>query len=86
MRSTIEKQQKLLLTTRETANALSLSLSTIRRYMSNGILPSHRIGGRRMLHVRDVVAFAENGVSLARLQKVREAVKQTSTGETENDI
>ena len=58
---------------------LALSMSTVRRHVDENILPSVQIGKRRLVRVSDLVAFAEQGISLDRLQKVRAALSGESS-------
>jgi excisionase family DNA binding protein len=82
MKST--QQPKLLLTTREVCHALGLSMSTIRRYIAAGVLPHVRVGKRLMVSSQAALSFAQNGVSLQRLEQARRVIQET-TGETAND-
>ena len=66
---------KLLVSIRESAEMLGISTRTLHRYIAFGILPCVRVGRRKMLRVGDLLQFAERGVSVETLQRVREGIQ-----------
>lgn len=51
----------VLCTCQEAAGLLSISLTTLRRLLKSGQLPSVRIGKRRMIRSADLLKFAQTG-------------------------
>ena len=51
----------VLNTCRESAALLSISLSTLRRLIKSGQIPTVRIGKRRMIRSADLLKFAQTG-------------------------
>lgn len=54
---------KLLLSIREAATALGLSRSYVYALCDGGVLPSVRIGHKRMIRSADLAKFAESGTA-----------------------
>jgi excisionase family DNA binding protein len=51
----------MLNTCHESAAMLSISLSTLRRLIKSGLIPTVRIGKRRMIRSADLLKFAQTG-------------------------
>ena len=66
---------KLLMSVKEAASALGLSVRTIHKYISLGILPHVRAGRRKLLRTEDLLKFAQRGVSVEALKNVQEHMK-----------
>jgi DNA-binding transcriptional MerR regulator len=66
----------ILASIKDSAQMLGVSVRSIHRYCSLGILPHLRVGRRKMLRTADLLKFAEVGVSVATLNRVREAMRQ----------
>lgn len=58
----IEPIQILLLTTKQTAEALQVSERTVVNLIASGQLPSVKVGGARRVSSDDLRAFAKAGV------------------------
>lgn len=67
---------KLLVSVREAAEMLGVSVRTMHRYCALGILSPVRVGRRKLLKTAALLQFAEVGISLAALNRVREAIGQ----------
>ncbi|HID85803.1 MAG TPA: DNA-binding protein [Anaerolineae bacterium] len=52
MKAVMERRRKELLSVREAADFLGLSVSTIRRYIRDGRLPAYRVAGERLLRIK----------------------------------
>lgn len=53
---------------------LGISQRTIHRYASLGILHPVRVGRRKLLKLAELLAFAENGISVEALYKVKAGI------------
>ena len=62
---------KLLVSIREGAEMLSVSVRTVHRYCSLGLLHEVRVGRRKLLKMSELLAFAENGVSAREVNAAR---------------
>jgi DNA-binding transcriptional MerR regulator len=62
---------RLLVSVPEAAKMLGISTRTLHRYCALQLLPHTRIGRRKLLLVSQLVKFAETGVSVERLRRVK---------------
>jgi excisionase family DNA binding protein len=58
----IEEDHELMLTVREVADRLNISLATCYALLNRGELPSLRIGGSRRVRPRDLALFVASSV------------------------
>jgi excisionase family DNA binding protein len=58
----------------ESARLLGISTRTVQRLLRSGVLPRLHIGRRTLLRANDLITFAQNGVSVARLKTVMRGV------------
>jgi excisionase family DNA binding protein len=63
---------KLLVSIREGAQMLDVSTRTIHRYCALGVLPFVRVGRRKLLRTADLLQFAQRGISVEMLPRVKE--------------
>jgi excisionase family DNA binding protein len=70
---------KLLVSVKDTARMLGISVRTVHRYLDLGIFRSVPAGRRRLLRSADLLKFAENGVSVETLRKVKESIRAEGT-------
>lgn len=61
----------LLVSVPRAAEMLSVSTRTIHRYCAIGVLKFTRIGRRKLLPVSSLLAFAERGIDVATLRRIK---------------
>lgn len=53
--------EPIALSVKQAVEATSIGRTTLYAYISNGTLPAHRIGGRRLILVSDLKKLIESG-------------------------
>ena len=66
--------QNILVSITDSARMLGISVRTVHRYLDLGIFHSVPVGRRRLLRSADLLKFAENGLSLEKLRKVKASI------------
>ena len=69
-------ENRLLVSVRETARLLGVSVRTVHRYAQFGILKPVHVGRRKLFGVADIVRFSETGVSVERLRRIKAQLAQ----------
>jgi excisionase family DNA binding protein len=66
------ESQRLLLSMKQVADILGVSLATIQKRTLDGSIPTRKIGGLVRIHQSDVDRIVEHGYSLPRLVETEE--------------
>ncbi|ADV64122.1 DNA binding domain protein, excisionase family [Isosphaera pallida ATCC 43644] len=78
-------QGDVSLKTRQVAQALGVSASTVKRWVTEGKLPAARtVGNHRLIALSDAIAFARNqGMNLTQLEALAESYRSVQTAQTD---
>lgn len=60
---TIQNKKPILVSLDSAADSLSVSVWTIRAWAQKGLIPTVKIGRRRMIRSEEVIRIAERGLS-----------------------
>jgi excisionase family DNA binding protein len=72
--------QNILVSIKNSARLLGISERTVHRYLDLGIFHGVSVGRRRLLRADDVLKFAETGISVETLNRVKEGIRQGTRG------
>jgi excisionase family DNA binding protein len=61
---TMPKSLRLFLSVQQIAQALNVSVPTIRRWIASGVLPYRKIGGRTLVHQSTIDRIESEGLKL----------------------
>jgi DNA-binding transcriptional MerR regulator len=68
--------QNILVSIKDGSRILGISVRTVHRYLDLGIFHSVPVGRRRLLRADSLLKFAEDGLSLEKLRKVKASIEQ----------
>jgi excisionase family DNA binding protein len=72
--------QNILVSIKDAARMLGISVRTVHRYLDLGIFHGVPVGRRRLLVSSELLKFAETGISVETLNRVKEGVRQGTRG------